>query len=59
MADSPEQYAQCIKGKTKYKELYKKAGVEFPPVFESINNDTDWLAAFGDQFFMPENTPGK
>lgn len=57
-ADTPGQ-DKYGKVKAKYKELYKKAGVEFPPVFKSINIDTDWLAAFGDQFFMPENTPGK
>nr|DAU46108.1 MAG TPA: hypothetical protein [Caudoviricetes sp.] len=32
--------------KDKYKELYKKAGVEFPSVFENINTNEDWESTF-------------
>jgi len=32
--------------KDQYRKLYRKAGVEFPSVFESISNDTDWKSHF-------------
>lgn len=32
--------------KNKYKELYKKTGIEFPSVFENINTDKDWISTF-------------
>lgn len=32
--------------KDQYKKLYSKAGVEFPAVFEAINNDNDWVSQF-------------
>ena len=32
--------------KDQYKMLYRKAGIEFPAVFEAISNDTDWKTQF-------------
>lgn len=45
---SGNAYSACTYSsiKDKYKELYKKAGVEFPFVFDAINCDNDWINAF-------------
>lgn len=32
--------------KDQYKMLYRKAGIEFPAVFEAIKNDVDWGTQF-------------